>query len=184
LGVLLTPVVKRKIVRLRDLSGRSLAVDANNVLYQFLALIRKPDGSPLTDSQGRVTSHLIGLLFRTTRLITDFGMRLVFVFDGKPPLLKSAELNKRRRVRDQALTQWQNARRAGDYAKAFSKAVVSSRLDRPMVEDAKRLLDLMGIPCVQAPSDAEAQASHMSSKGEVWGVNSQDYDSLLYGTPR
>jgi flap endonuclease-1 len=184
LGVLLTPIVKRKVIRLRDLSGRSLAVDANNVLYQFLALIRKPDGSPLTDSQGRVTSHLIGLLFRTTRLVTDYGMRLVFVFDGKPPPLKGAELERRRDVRTKAQAQWQDARRAGDYAKAFSKAVASSRLSRSMAEDAKGLLDLMGLPCVQAPSDAEAQGSYMASKGDVWGVNSQDYDSLLYGAPR
>lgn len=184
MGVFLTPIVKRKVIRLRDLSGRSLAVDANNVLYQFLALIRKPDGSPLTDSQGRVTSHLIGLLFRTTRLISDYGLRLVFVFDGKPPLLKGPELEKRREVREKALVQWQEARRAGDYATAFSKAVASSKLSRLMVEDAKRLLDLMGLPSVQAPADAEAQASHMASKGDAWGVNSQDYDSLLYGAPR
>jgi len=131
-----------------------------------------------------VTSHLIGLLFRTTRLITEYGMRLVFVFDGKPPSLKSAELNRRRQARAEALAQWQDARRVGDYARAFSKAVVSSRLDRLMVEDAKMLLALMGLPFVQAPSDAEAQASHMASKGDVWGVNSQDYDSLLYGAPR
>ena len=177
-------MIKRKVVRLRDLSGKSFAVDTNNVLYQFLALIRKPDGSLLTDSQGRVTSHLIGLLFRTTRLITEYGMRLAFVFDGKPLSLKSAELNRRRQVREEALTQWQDAKRAGDYARAFSKAVVSSRLDHLMVEDVKTLLALMGLPFVQAPSDAEAQASHMASKGDVWGVNSQDYDSLLYGAPR
>jgi len=184
LGVLLTPVVKRKVIRLRDLSGRSLAVDANNVLYQFLALIRRPDGSLLTGPQGRVTSHLIGLLFRTTRLITDYGMRLVFVFDGKPPPLKGAELDRRREVRAKALAQWQEARRAGDYATAFSKAVASSRLSPLMVEDAKKLLGLMGLPSVQAPSDAEAQASYMASRGDAWAVNSQDYDSLLYGAPR
>lgn len=184
MGVALTPIVKRKIVRLRNLSGRSLAVDANNVLYQFLALIRKPDGSPLTDTQGRVTSHLIGLLFRATRLITDYGMRLTFVFDGEPPPLKEAELEKRRQARTKALAEWQEAKRLGDYRAAFSKAVTSSRLSRSMIEDAKSLLDLMGIPTVQAPSDAEAQASHMALRGDVWAVNSQDYDSLLYGAPR
>ena len=184
MGVVLTPIIKRKTVRLRDLSGRSLAVDANNMLYQFLALIRKPDGTPLTDSQGRVTSHLIGLLFRATRLITDYGMGLAFVFDGKPPVLKGAELERRRQVREKALARWQEARSAGDYATAFSKAVTSSRLSRSMVEDAKSLIGLMGLPSVQAPSDAEAQASHMASRGDVWAVNSQDYDSLLYGAPR
>jgi flap endonuclease-1 len=98
--------------------------------------------------------------------------------------LKGAELERRREVRTKAQAQWQDAKRAGDYAKAFSKAVASSKLSRSMAEDAKRLLDLMGLPCVQAPSDAEAQGSYMASKGDVWGVNSQDYDSLLYGAPR
>jgi len=184
LGVLLTPIVKRRTLRLSDLSGRELAVDANNVLYQFLALIRKPDGSPLTDSHGRTTSHLVGLLFRTTRLIYNFGMKLVFVFDGKPPVAKEPELEKRKAVRKRALVQWQEARRAGDYAKAFSKAVASSRLSPSMVDDAKRLLSLLGVPFVQAPSDAEAQAAYMASKGDVWAAVSQDYDSLLYGAPR
>jgi flap endonuclease-1 len=184
LGVVLTPIIKKKILTLEDLRGRSLAVDGFNVLHQFLALIRGRDGKPLSDKEGHVTSHLVGLAFRSTRLISDYGMKLVFVFDGKPPELKSDEIEKRRQAKLKAETAYEEAVSRGDMADAFSKAVMTGRLTRQGVDDAKRLLSLMGIPWVQAPSEGEAQAAYMALKGDVWGSNSRDYDSLLFGTPR
>lgn len=92
MGVLLTPIVVKDTIELADLRGRRLAVDAHGELYQFLALIRLPDGTPLKDAQGRVTSHLSGLFYRTTRLIADVGLELVFVFDGRPPAEKMSEI--------------------------------------------------------------------------------------------
>ena len=85
MGVLLTPLIVKHPLPLGELRGRTLAVDGPTELYQFLALIRLPDGTPLRDSKGRITSHLAGLFYRTTRLIADHGLRLVFVFDGTPP---------------------------------------------------------------------------------------------------
>ncbi len=184
MGVNLTPIMIKKILRLQNLRGKSFAVDANNELYQFLALIRMTDGTPLQDSHSNITSHIAGLMFRSTRLICDFNMRLVFVFDGQPPKLKQQEIVKRRKLREKATNEWKDALKTGDKAKAFSKAVMTSRLTRPMTEDAKRLLKLLGIPFVQAPSEAEAQSAFMASKGEVWATSSRDYDSLLFGTPR
>jgi flap endonuclease-1 len=184
LGVNLTPIVEKSIVTLEDLRGRSFAIDGFIVLHQFLALIRTRDGQPLMDAQGRTTSHLVGLAFRTTRLIADFGMRLVFVFDGRPPQLKRAEVEKRREIREKFEEEYHEAVTAGDYRKAISKAVMTGHLTREGIADAKKLLDLLGIPWVQAPSEGEAQAAHMAAKGDVWASNSQDYDSLLFGTPR
>jgi len=184
LGVNLTPIVVRHLVRLENLAGRKLAVDANNYLYQFLALVRLPDGVPLRSPDGTVTSHLAGLLYRTTRLISDYGLNLIFVFDGKPPEHKAKEIEKRRAMREKATEKWQEALAAGDYAAAFSKAVMTSRLTQSMVEDAKKLLDVLGVPFVQAPSEAEAQAAYMAGRGDVWASSSRDYDSLLFGTPR
>ncbi len=184
LGVNLTPIMVKRTIRLEDLRGKSLAVDANNTLYQFLSLIRAPDGTPLKDSGGNITSHLAGLMFRSTRLIHDYEMDLVFVFDGEPPQLKKQEIVKRRGLREKAVLEWERALKAGDYATAFSKAVMTSRLTRPMVDDAQRLLALLGIPFVQAPSEAEAQVAYMTMRGDVWASNSRDYDSLLFGTPR
>lgn len=184
MGVNLTPIIVKERIELSDLGGRSLAVDANNELYQFLSLIRQGDGTPLSDGSGHVTSHLVGLMFRSTRLIHDYSIKLIFVFDGKPSALKVGEIAKRREAREKALTEWREALSVGDYARAFSKAVASSRLSKPLVDDAKRLLDLLGIPYAQAPGEAEAQAAYMAGKGDVWAASSRDYDSLLFGAPR
>ena len=184
MGVNLTPIVVKRVVSLDDLRGKSFAVDAFVVLHQFLALIRGRDGSPLTDSEGRVTSHLVGLAFRTTRLVADYGMRLVFVFDGRPPELKRAEVESRREAREKSEEEYRAAVAVGDYKTAFSKAVMTGRLTSDGIADAKRLLDLLGIPWVQAPSEGEAQAAYIAARGDVWASNSQDYDSLLFGAPR
>ncbi len=184
MGVNLTPVVVRHPTSLAALGGRTVAVDGNLELYQFLSIMRMRDGRPLMDSHGRVTSHLNGLMFRTTRLLADFGIRPVFVFDGPPPDLKRAEIAKRREVRERARRDYEAAVAAGDLGTAWSKAVTSTRLTRAMVDEAKALLSYMGIPCVQAPSEGEAQAAFLARRGDVWAASSKDYDSLLFGAPR
>ena len=184
MGVNLTPIIVKQILTLNDLRGKSLAVDANNYLYQFLSLIRTRDGTPLKDSNGNITSHLAGLMFRSTRLIRDFNIDLVFVFDGQPPVLKGEEIKKRREQREKAIEEWQQALEARDYAKAFSKAVMTSRLTKSMIEDAKKSLMLLGIPYVQAPGEAEAQTAYMAMRGDVWAASSKDYDTVLFGAPK
>lgn len=184
LGVLLTPIILRKELELDDLRGKSFAVDGHIVLHEFLAMIRDKTGTPLMDKEGNVTSHLVGLAFRTTRLISDYGMSLVFVFDGKPPSLKMREIEKRREVRRKAEMEYREAVERGDLPTAFSKAVMMGGLTRALVDDAKRLLDLLGISWVQAPGEGEAQAAYMARQGHVWASNSKDYDSLLFGAPR
>jgi len=183
-GVVLTPIIVKETLALGDLRGRVLAVDGNGELYQFLALIRLRDGTPLRDSKNRITSHLNGLFYRTTRLIADYGVRLVFVFDGRPPAQKAAEIERRRSIRQRYEAERDEALRAGDEARAYSKATMTSRLTREMVAEARELLRLLGIPTVQAPSEAEAQAAHMAAANAVWAAASKDYDSLLFGAPR
>src|SRR5262245_11026531 len=184
MGVALTPIIVKDTLALDDLSGMTLAVDGPGELYQFLALIRLRDGTPLRDSKGRITSHLSGLFYRTTRLIADYRLKLVFVFDGTPPPRKAAEFARRRAVRQRYEEEHAEALGAGDLATAYSKATMTSRLTRDMVAEAHELLQLMGIPVVQAPSEAEAQAAHMAASNHVWASGSKDYDSLLFGTPR
>jgi len=169
---------------LDQLRGKSLAVDASNTLYQFLALIRRPDGRPFTDSEGHITSHLVGLLMRTTRLIADYDIRPVFVFDGKPAEAKMPTLRSRREFRERSRKEWEKAVRDRDFSKAWSKAVRMDTLTGSMKEDAIRVISMLGIPYVQAPQEGEAQAAHMAMKGDVWAANSRDYDVLLFGSPR
>jgi flap endonuclease-1 len=184
MGVLLTPIILKKELELDDLRGKSFAVDGYIVLHEFLAMIRDRTGNPLMDKDGNVTSHLVGLAFRTTRLILDYGMSLVFVFDGKPPSLKMGDIEKRREARRKAEREYREAVERGDLPAAFSRAVMTGGLTMDLVDDAKRLLDLLGIPWVQAPSEGEAQAAYMARQGHVWASNSKDYDSLLFGAPR
>jgi flap endonuclease-1 len=184
MGVNLTPIIMRHATSLEALRDRTVAVDGNLELYQFLSIMRTRDGRPLMDSSGRVTSHLNGLMFRTTRLISEYSIRPVFVFDGPPPELKRGEIEKRREVRAKAQREYEEAVRAGDLGTAWSKAVTATRLTRGMVEDAQTLLSLLGIPWLQAPSEGEAQAAFLARRGDVWAASSKDYDSLLFGAPR
>jgi flap endonuclease-1 len=180
---MLTPILKREQTTLQALRGASFAIDASIEIHQFLALVRKRDGTLFTDPQGRVTSHLIGLFTRTSRLIADFGTKPVFVFDGRPNPLKRRTLEMRREATKKAELEYSEAVSKKDHAKAWSKAVMTGRLTGSILDDAKRLLTLMGIPWLEALEDAEAQASFMAARGDVWAVGSKDYDCLLYGAP-
>ncbi|PKL60399.1 MAG: flap endonuclease-1, partial [Methanomicrobiales archaeon HGW-Methanomicrobiales-4] len=158
------------------------AIDAYNALYQFLSIIRQPDGTPLMDKGGRVTSHLSGIFFRTTNFLEQ-GIQPVWIFDGKPPELKSRTIQERRTLREGAEVKWEQAKRDGDTEGAFKHAMASSRLDDAILSSSRELLSLLGIPVIDAPSEGEAQASHMVRTGEVSYVASQDYDTLLFGAP-
>lgn len=87
MGIQLGPLLETRKIKLDELSGQSVAIDGYNVLYQFLTSIRQADGTLLTDSKGRVTSHLSGLFFRFSNLVEN-GLKICLVFDGKPPALK------------------------------------------------------------------------------------------------
>jgi len=187
LGVDLRELIPDKAVKivndLRELHGKVIAVDGYNALYQFLAAIRQPDGKPLIDSRGRVTSHLSGLFYRTINLV-EVCIKPVYVFDGKPPELKSREITQRMLIRSEAQAKYEEALERGDLELARRYAQISSKLTNEMVEESKKLLNAMGIPWVQAPSEGEAQAAYMTMKNTTWSTASQDYDSLLFGSPR
>ncbi len=183
MGIILSDIVTPEKRTLEDFAGKVLAVDAFNTLYQFLAIIRQPDGTPLMDSQGRVTSHLSGLIYRLSNFVAA-GIRPAFVFDGQPPRLTARTIEGRVEIKIRAEREWKEAVEIGDLATARTKAMQTSRLTREMVEQSKRLLGLLGIPCVQAPSEGEAQASAMARAGSAYAAASQDYDSLLFGSPR
>jgi len=175
--------VKTIIDDLRSLRGKVISIDAYNALYQFLAAIRQPDGTPLMDSRGRITSHLNGLFYRTINFV-EAGIKLVYVFDGQPPEIKYMEIERRRKIKEEAVKKYEEALKKGDLEAAKRYAQMSARLTEDMVADAKKLLDAMGIPWVQAPAEGEAQAAYMTAKGDCWATGSQDYDSLLFGSPR
>lgn len=183
MGVALRDIVAeyRTPIGFESLAGPA-AVDGNNALYQFLTIIRQPDGTPLMDQHGRVTSHLSGILFRTATFL-EKGIQPVFVFDGKPAELKQATVEARRKVRTEANERWKEALARGEVEEAYKQARSSTRIDADIIRTAKELLQLLGIPVVQAPEEGEAQAAHMAANGDVRYVVSQDYDTLLFGAP-
>ncbi len=182
MGVDFGDSIPREKIQLEDIAGWKLAVDGYNTLYQFLAIIRGVDGGHLKDSQGRVTSHISGLFYRNINLL-ELGIKLVYVFDGRPPDLKMEEIRRRSEQRREAKDQYLRALQAGDMVQARKYAEASTVLRRDMVADAKELLDAMGIPWVDAPSEGEAQASTMAIEGTVNAVASQDHDSIVFGSP-
>jgi flap endonuclease-1 len=182
MGVDLGELVEREEIDFADLNDKELSVDAMNVMYQFLSIIRQRDGTPLKDSSGNVTSHLSGLFYRNINLLEN-NIRPVYVFDGAMPDLKEKETSRRRKKREEAREEWKKLKEEGKISEAYSKATQSSKLTGDMIEEAKRLLEAMGLPTVQAPSEGEAQAAYMVG-GDVHAVASQDWDCLLFGADR
>ena len=183
MGVDLSDILATQPREMANFKGQMLAVDAHNTLYQFLAIIRGPDGTPLKDSEGRVTSHLSGLLYRNTSFL-EAGIKPVYVFDGEPPALKAKTIEDRRARKETAEREYKEALARGDLETARSKAQQTVRLEHHMIDETKDVLAALGIPVVQAPSEGEAQAAAMAARGAVNGVASQDFDSLLFGAPR
>ena len=183
MGVDISDLLTRHQTTLKEQKGIKVSIDAFNIIYQFLSSIRQPDGTPLTDTQGRVTSHLSGVFYRTINLL-DAGIKPVYVFDGKPSSLKNRTLEARRLVKEKAKIELEVAREAGDEERVRSLSSRINYLSRDMVNEAMELLDYMGVPYVVAPSEGEAQASVMCKNGLVDGVISQDYDCILFGARR
>ncbi len=183
MGLKISELVPKKNISWKDLANKRIAVDASQMIYQFASSIRQRDGTPLMDSKGNMTSHLVGIFFRVTNLLNK-DLKPCFVFDGKPPLLKVKEQEERALRKRIAIEKLEEAREEEDLEsmRKYSKQAV--RLSKGMIEEAKQLLTYMGVPVIQAPSEAEAQASYLCVKNDVWAVASSDYDCLIYGAPR
>jgi len=182
MGVDIGNLFRKEKISFNDLHDRVVIIDAHNVLHQFLASIRQRDGTPLKDSKGRITSHLLGLFHRTANIV-EARIRPVYVFDGTPHPLKAKTLKNRKERKEKAEIEWKEAIEKGDIEKAKTKAQQTSRVTDEIVKQSKELLDALGIPYVQAPSEGESQASYMVKKGDAYAVGSQDFDCLLVGSP-
>ncbi len=182
MGVDIGDLALKNPVDLNSFSGKTIAIDAFNSIYQFLASIRQPDGTPLQDFSGNITSHLSGLFYRTSKFL-ESGIKPVYVFDGKPPEFKKGTIEERIKNKKEAEEKWKKAVEEERYEDAKKYAQATSRLTSDMVDECKILLDGMGVPYVQAKSEGEAQSALMAKKGIVHASASQDYDSLLFGAP-
>jgi len=181
MGVDLGDLAVKHTISLQSLSGRVVAMDAFNIIYQFLASIRQEDGTPLMDFKGNITAHLSGLFYRNCKLL-EAGIRPVYVFDGKAHDFKGKTQAERSETKRKAEEKWKAALEMEKFEEARKYAQATSRLTSDMVVESKALLAAMGIPSVQAPADGEAQASAMVRDGFAYATASQDYDALLFGS--
>jgi len=183
MGTKIKDIIVKKDIEIDDLKNRILVVDSFNVLYQFLTSIRQRDGTLLMDSNGNVTSHLTGLFSRSVKLM-EKGLKLAFVFDGKPPELKNRERERRRGLKEEAKQMYESAKEKEDVEGMRKFAARTTVLTKEMIEEAKELIGALGLPIINAPSEGEAQAAHIVSKGDAFAAVSQDYDCLLFGVPK
>ncbi len=180
MGLNIKDIIPRKEIEISDLKDKLVFVDAYNMLYQFLSTIRQPDGTPLMDNKHRVTSHLSGIFYRNTNLLSE-GIKMVYVFDGIPPDLKAGTNRTRSEIKDIAKSKYEEAKQEEDIEamRRYSSQMV--RLNDERIRESKELLEAMGIGVVQAPGEGEAEAAFLSRVKPSYGVVSQDYDSLLFG---
>ena len=183
MGVAFKDIITSKEIELNFLKNKIIVLDAYNVLYQFLTTIRSIDGTLLMDSKGNTTSHLVGLFTRTTSLMQR-SIKPIFVFDGKPPELKQKVNEQRNKLKLEAEEKFLEAKEKEDIEEMKKYASRTARLSKDMVEESKKIISLLGLPVVQAPSEGEAQAAHMVQENKGFAVGSQDFDSLLHGATK
>ncbi|KAL0289610.1 UNVERIFIED_CONTAM: Flap endonuclease 1 [Sesamum calycinum] len=178
---------------IRELFGRKIAIDASMSIYQFLVRILPflcviaydmhttecLDGFAVTDNLQIVVGRS-----GTEMLTNEAGEVTSYVFDGKPPDLKKQELAKRYSKRADATEDLSDALETGNKEdiEKFSKRTV--KVTKQHNEDCKKLLKLMGVPVIEAPSEAEAQCAELCKADKVYAVASEDMDSLTFGAPR
>lgn len=185
MGVKINELVKEiaRTITFENLYSKKIAIDAFNTIYQFLAIIRQKDGTPLKDFNGNITSHLSGLFYRTINFIEN-NIKPIYVFDGKPPELKLETLKERKQIKQEAEEKMVVAQEDEDFEEAKKFAQMTSKLDTNMIDESKKLLDALGVPILEASSEGEAQSAYLVNKGEAWACASQDYDTLLFGGER
>ena len=183
MGLDLKALTTREKTKLESFTSKVVAIDAYNAIYQFLASIRGPDGLQLSDSEGRITSHLSGLLYRNINFLS-LGIKPVYVFDGKPPSLKTAEIERRKQIKKDATVKYEKAIAAGNMEDARKFAQQTTSMKDGMVKESKQILTYFGIPYIDAPSEGEAMAAHLTNTGQAYASASQDFDSILCGAKR
>jgi len=166
---------------IKNFFGRKVAIDASMSLYQFLIAVRQDGGAMMTSEDGSTTSHLMGMFYRTIRMVEN-GIKPVYVFDGKPPTMKAGELEKRKEKRDEAQAALEKAKEDGNMEEVDKQNRRLVKVTTEHVNDVKILLKHMGIPFVSAPCEAEAQCAELVKGGKVFAAGTEDMDALTFGT--
>lgn len=158
---------------------KRIAIDISILIYKIIISVRN-SGADYTNQQGEVTSHILGLFNKTIELL-KLNIIPVYVFDGKPPNIKSKILENRKQIRKKALEKLEYATTEEDKIKYLKR---SSSISKEQWEQCKELLELMGIPYINAPEEADSQCAYLAKNGFVEGVLTEDMDILTFGSTK
>lgn len=159
----------------RTLKNKVIVVDVSIYLYKYVG-------------DDTLESSLKTLI----TLFSNNNIRLIFVFDGKPPVEKH-ELLQRRKIEKQNAEKKYNetVNMLIDETDDTNKKIVENelanikkqfvRVTYANIQTAKGIMDSMNISYIHAPGEADTLCAHMVYSGLAWGCLSDDMDMLVYG---
>ena len=183
MGVKLSSIIQKESIDFKDLTNKKIGIDFSNTAYQFLSSIRQQDGTPLMDSKGNITSVYVGILSRFTNLM-EKNIKLAVVFDGKPPVLKIKTQEERELKKQQAEKKLALAHQEEDQEAISKYSKQTIRLSKEILTTSKDLLKALGLPVIQAPSEADAQMAFMNEQKDIDYCGTSDVDCLLHGAKK
>ncbi len=162
-----------------DFNKKFIAIDASIILYQVVIAIRN-SGADMINSQGEITSHILGLFNKTINLL-KMNIIPIYVFDGKPPEFKSKVLNNRRDIKQKAYEKLSEDITEDEKIKYFKRTV---SISKKQINECIELLELMGIPYIEAPEEADSQCAELVKSGIADGVLTEDMDIMTFGATK
>jgi len=168
-----------KIVDRSTLKNKKVAIDISILIYRIIISVRS-SGADFTNQKGDITSHILGLFNKTMEFLS-IGVIPVYVFDGKPPSIKFKTIENRKQIRKKALEKMELAITEDDKIKYFKR---SSQITKEQWDQCRDLLDMMGIPYVNAPEEADSQCAYLAKNGLVDAVLTEDMDILTFGSTK
>lgn len=159
----------------QDYRNTSQALDASLDIYKFgIAMIENDN----THKKNLEISHIFGIFFKSCALLR-YGIMPIWVFDGKPPAIKNITLDERRSQKYKAHIKLLSQNLTDTERSKLEKKTFT--LSEKKINEAKKILDYMGVSYVQAPEEAEAQGAALNKINHVYGFGTEDWDALLFG---
>jgi len=168
-----------KTLQNEDMTGKVLALDTSNILYQFLIAV-KDHIDDFKSPDGHITTHIHAILMKTSNLVKR-GIKPIYVFDGISPSIKQHILDMRKSLKIKAIIKLQDETNEEEQLKLKKRSVY---ITKEQIKECKELLTLMGIPYVEAPEEADPQCVYLVNKKIADGVGSEDMDILTFGTKK
>eukprot|EP00906_Rhabdomonas_costata_P002781 RCo004327 len=165
-------------VNLAQYGGKAIALDATSDLHRVIL-----PGAEALASRNR--TELQGAFWVTWMKVERLRQRditPVFVFDGPPPPLKQHKLEQSKAAVEELRRRRQKAVDEGqqEAVKKFDLRLAQYRT-RKETDDLKRMLRLIGVPVVEAVSEAEMTCVGLVSSGLCVTAASDDSDILPFG---